>query len=156
MTNASGLCTDCGICCDGTLFSSVTLNGTDLATTRGHRLPVVKTADGHKLELPCAALRGVLCGIYEERPECCADYACELLVRVADGRLSMENARDIIEVTRATRARVKAAVGATPWWLAQRSAIEAVRADGDWARDHAELVADLDTLEMLVGRHFRG
>lgn len=156
MTLDSELCSDCGICCDGTLFSSVSLDAAGLVTVRGQRLAVVETATESKLELPCAALRGVLCGIYEQRPECCAEFVCELLVQVDEGRLSVEAAREVIEVTRATAARVGEAVGATPWWIARRSALEAVRANGDWVRDNAELVQDLDALEKLVRRHFWG
>jgi Fe-S-cluster containining protein len=156
MTHASELCADCGICCDGTLFSSVSLDAPGLVTAREHHLPVLETADECKLELPCPALRGVLCEIYEERPECCADFACELLIRVDERGLSFADAREIIETTRALRAQVTAAVGEAPWWVAHRSALEAVRNNPDWARDHGELVADLKTLEKLVRLHFWG
>ena len=156
VTRAAELCTDCGICCDGTLFSSVSLEAACLVTARVHRLPVLETASACKFELPCPALRGVLCGIYEERPEQCADFACELLIRVDEGGLSFDDARDIIEATRAVRSRVTAAVGSAPWWSAHRSALEAERTDPTWASDNAELLADLKALEELVRVHFWG
>jgi Fe-S-cluster containining protein len=156
MPKAAELCTDCGICCDGTLFSSVSLDAPGLITARAHRLPVLETASACKLELPCPALRGVLCGIYEERPEQCADYACEVLINVDDGALSFDDARAIIESTRTLRARVAEAVGNTPWWAAHRSAIEAERTNPTWARENADLVADLRELEELVRTHFWG
>ena len=156
MTRVPELCTDCGICCNGTLFSSVSLDAAGLATAREHHLPVVETVNGSKLELPCAALRGVLCGIYKQRPECCAEYACELVGRVDDRRLSLDDARGIIKTTRALRSRVTAAVGAAAWWVAHRSAIEAERTNPDWARDNGELLADLKALEKLVRGHFWG
>ncbi len=156
MTHASELCSDCGICCDGALFGSVELEGPGLVVAREHRLPMVETADGHKLELPCPVLKGVLCGIYDERPECCAEYFCELLLRVEEHGLSLDEAREIIHKTRTVRSRVTAAVGATPWWLALRSASEAQRADPRWADDNAELLAKLKALEKLIQRHFWG
>ena len=156
MTRADELCTDCGICCDGTLFSSVSLEAPGLVAAHKHRLPVLETADACKLELPCPALRDVLCGIYEERPEQCAEYACELLIRTDEGQLGFDDAREIIEATRAVRARVTAAIGTTPWWTALRSATEAERDDASWASENATLLADLRSLEELVQRHFWG
>ena len=88
MTRAADLCTDCGLCCDDTLFSSVSLDAAGLITAREHRLPVLETVDSCKLQMPCPALRGVLCGVYEDRPEECADFSCDLLERVEEGRLS--------------------------------------------------------------------
>ena len=150
------LCTDCGICCDGTLFSSVSLQAPGLTAARAHRLPLLETRDGYKLELPCAALRGVLCGIYQERPEQCADYSCALLERVGDEEMSFDEARGTIEDTRAARARVVEAIGATPWWSARQAARERARAEPAWARENAELLADLNDLEELVRDNFWG
>lgn len=153
---AAELCSDCGICCDGTLFSSVSIEGAGLATARQHRLPIVETAEEHKLALPCGALRGVLCGIYEERPECCAEFSCELLLDVEHESRSFRDARRIIDATRAVSARVSAEVGDTPWWVAHRAAIAAERGDATWARDNAALLSDLKQLHELVTRHFWG
>jgi hypothetical protein len=155
VTRAAELCTDCGICCDGTLFSSVTLEDADVPAVRQHRLPMLETQSSYELELPCAALRGVLCEIYDERPETCADFACELLIRVDERRMSFAKARGIIAKTRAARSRVDAFIGETPWWLAHRAAIEAARTPS-WAADNAELVEGLKALEALVRRHFWG
>ena len=154
MTRADELCTDCGICCDGTLFSSVALEPADVATARQHRLPLLETRSEYALELPCAALRGVLCGIDEDRPEACAEYACELRIRVEERRLSVARARAIIDETRTLRARVAAICGTTPWWVARRSAIETRRADPARAADPTPLLANLDALEELVRTHF--
>ncbi|RLB64679.1 MAG: hypothetical protein DRI90_04035 [Deltaproteobacteria bacterium] len=156
MPRASELCTDCGICCDGTLFSSVSLDAAGLVAARAHRLPVLETATESRLELPCAALRGMLCEIYDERPECCADYACELRLQVDDGRLTLADGQEIIEATRALRAQVVEAVGATPWWADHRSALEAERTNPSWAREKGELLAHLKALEKLVRHHFWG
>jgi hypothetical protein len=101
-------------------------------------------------------LRGVLCGIYEERPECCAEYRCELLLRVADRRQTIDRARKTIEETRAVHRRVKAVVGQSPWWSAYRSALQAEQTDSEWVTDHAALASDLKQLDRLVRLHFWG
>ena len=156
MPDSSELCSDCGICCDGSLFSSVSLDAAGLTAARDHRLPMVETSDGFRLELPCPALRGVLCEIYEERPSCCAEYSCELLTQVDEGELSFDDARSIIEALREVRSRQVEAVGTTPWWTAQRAVTEARRSSPTWAADHPAIVADLLEIETLVRRHFWG
>ena len=146
MPHASELCTDCGICCNGTLFSSVTLDAAAIVTARAHHLPILETASECRLELPCPALHGVLCGIYEDRPEPCADYACELLLSVHNEELSFDDAREIIEHTRTIHERVVEEVGIVSWWTARRTALDSSQ----------ELSEDLETLERLVRVHFWG
>ena len=156
MLRPSELCCDCGLCCDGTLFSSLSLDAVGLSAARDHRLPVLQTHSGANLALPCAALQGVLCRIYEGRPQCCAEYECELLLRVTDHRQSFEQARKTIEATREIHRRVTAAVGRTRWWSAYRSALDAERTDSEWARDNADLLSDLKQLDKLIRRYFWG
>ncbi len=147
---------DCGLCCDGTLFSSVSLDAAGLVAAREHRLPVLETADSCKLEMPCPALRSVLCAIYEERSEECSDFACELRLRVEEGEQGFEAARKLIGETRAVRSRVTERIGDTPWWVARRSALEAERSGAGWAEENADFIADLNQLEKLVRRYFWG
>ena len=149
------LCADCGICCDGGLFSSVSLEAEGLVAARKHHLPVVETASGDsKFLLPCPALRGVLCAIYDERPECCADFSCELLIQLDEEEVTADEAREIIAATRAARERVSDVIGDTPWWTARRTALDAQR-DNSSAHDE-ELLADLNALEELIRVHFWG
>ncbi len=156
MRAASELCYDCGLCCDGTLFSSVALDAQGIATAREHRLPLLETVDALKFELPCPALRGVLCGIYEERPETCADFSCEVLVAVDEGDLSFEDARAIIDRTRSLSLRIRAVIGDTPWWSARRSALAAQRSGGAHTIEQTERLMELNALEELVRDNFWG
>jgi uncharacterized protein len=155
MTSAQ-LCHDCGLCCDGALFSSVSLEPAGVLAARAHGLPVVQTLEAFQVDLPCAALHGVFCSIYDERPECCADFSCALADRVNQGTLSLDKARGIIDKTRARRSRVTAVVGATPWWLAHRSALEAEYTNPRWALDNAQFLSDLKALNNAIVRHFWG
>ncbi|MEZ5292355.1 MAG: YkgJ family cysteine cluster protein [Vicinamibacterales bacterium] len=87
---AGTLCTQCGLCCDGTLFGDVELTGRREAV----RLAILgldvdaDDADVELLALPCAALRGTRCGIYPLRPRCCRTFECRLLRAVASGQVT--------------------------------------------------------------------
>jgi hypothetical protein len=134
----------------------VSLDAAGLITAREHRLPVLETVDSCKLQMPCPALRGVLCGVYEDRPEECADFSCDLLERVEEGRLSFGAARRIIEETRALCARIKERIGDTPWWTARRSLLDGVHDAPGTAGVRDEGLADLNALAKRVRRHFLG
>ncbi len=154
MPYADELCTDCGLCCDGTLFSSVSVDGAGLATARLHRLPLLETPDSVRLELPCPALHGVLCGIYEERPESCADFACELRLSVDEGEMSYDDARAVIDKTRALREVLEVQIGATPWGQARREVRQRGAAEASAGDSHAELLVSLNELHALVNDYF--
>jgi uncharacterized protein len=87
------LCTQCGLCCDGSLFADVELSGPAEAT-RLELLGLNLGDDGGSelLELPCAALEGTRCSIYALRPKCCRTFECRLLGDVRAGRVTEERA----------------------------------------------------------------
>ena len=103
------LCTQCGLCCDGSLFADVELAGRAEAT----RLEVmgleVEEGDrgGGLLLLPCRALHGRRCGIYAHRPECCRTFECRLLQETRRGTVTVERALDRITKAHEGIARVK-------------------------------------------------
>ena len=70
------LCTQCGLCCDGTLFGDVELAGRrEAARLEGLGLDVDSDdADVELLALPCAGLRGTRCRVYAHRPPCCRTF----------------------------------------------------------------------------------
>jgi Fe-S-cluster containining protein len=92
------LCTQCGLCCDGTLFADVELTGQAEAT----RLEILglEIEDDERaasvLSLPCAALRGTRCGIYAHRPKCCRTFECQLLQDVRRGAVTVARAEEHI------------------------------------------------------------
>ena len=75
------LCTQCGLCCDGTLFADVELGRAEAARLENMGLEVEVT-DGGLLSQPCAALKGRRCSIYAHRPKCCRTFECQLLHRL--------------------------------------------------------------------------
>jgi uncharacterized protein len=88
------LCTRCGLCCDGSLFTDVELAGPAEATTleaMGLELDE-DDAEGTLLPQPCRALTGTRCGIYAHRPGCCRTFECRLLRDVRRGAVDVERA----------------------------------------------------------------
>jgi uncharacterized protein len=95
------LCTQCGLCCDGSLFADVELAGRAEST----RLEVLgleiedDDTNGELLLQPCRALQGRHCGIYAHRPECCRTFECRLLQDVRRGAVGVERAGEQIAET---------------------------------------------------------
>jgi Putative zinc- or iron-chelating domain len=81
------LCQSCGLCCDGSLFGRVGLQGDDVERARRGRLRVLES--GNAFEQPCSALTGHeagidgrrRCSIYDERPRSCRRFVCRLYDR---------------------------------------------------------------------------
>ena len=134
-TAGAELCRDCGLCCDGTLFTSVTLDEESTATARLHRLPLLETESATKLQHPCSALHGALCHIYEDRPALCAAFVCELRRKVDEAKVDARRARAIVDEAQAIKSR-----------LAGRGA-------GWWSADFPPS-DDRDALADIVKRHF--
>lgn len=103
------LCTQCGLCCDGTLFGDVELSGRREAT----RLEALgldidsDDADVELLALPCRGLRGTRCGVYVHRPQCCRTFECRLLQQAKRGDVTGATALARIAAAKAQVARVR-------------------------------------------------
>src|ERR1043165_7941634 len=104
------LCTNCGLCCDGTLFADVELVG-DAEVARLEIMGMDVEDEGRNsglLSQPCAALRGTRCGIYEHRPKCCRVFECRLLQNAQRGAVTVERALERIADARGQIGRVRA------------------------------------------------
>lgn len=98
------LCTKCGLCCDGSLFADVELAGAAEAARLEAMGLEIDDDDGGLLVLPCGALRGRRCSIYEHRPATCRTFECRLLQDVRRGVLGAEEGEKVISET-STRIR---------------------------------------------------
>ncbi len=83
------LCPNCGLCCDGTLFTDVELRaGDDPARLKKLGLTLApKTRTRLAFAQPCAAFDGKLCCLYHDRPKRCRLFECGMLQRVQSGEL---------------------------------------------------------------------
>ncbi len=103
------LCTQCGLCCDGTLFADVQLVGQAEATRlelMGLEVEENDTA-ASVLSQPCAALKGTRCGIYAHRPKCCRTFECQLLQNAQHGAITVERATQHISDAKQEIERVR-------------------------------------------------
>jgi hypothetical protein len=103
------LCTQCGLCCDGSLFADVELAGRAESTELQAMGLVIDDddSDGALLMQPCAALRGRRCSVYAHRPACCRTFECRLLQDVRCGAMDVERAGELIVDTLERVARVR-------------------------------------------------
>src|SRR3989454_8300213 len=84
------LCTNCGLCCDGTLFADVELVG-QAEVARLEIMGIAIDDDDANVGLlsqPCAALRGRRCCVYAHRPKCCRVFECHLLQNAQRGAVT--------------------------------------------------------------------
>jgi Fe-S-cluster containining protein len=90
------LCTQCGLCCDGSLFADVELASGDEASAlevMGLEIEDDHDDGGALLLQPCGALQGRRCSIYPHRPDCCRMFECRLLQEVKRGMAGVERAK---------------------------------------------------------------
>lgn len=89
---ANVLCTQCGLCCDGTFYGSVVVAEGEGGEGLGGEVPrleriglriVRDDAGTPAMPQPCSALRDRLCAVYSDRPKACGDYQCLLRKKLA-------------------------------------------------------------------------
>lgn len=81
LRDGSDLCLQCGLCCNGTLFETISILPDERTPLEVLGTPVDITAIGsiREMPLPCAALVGACCSIYGSRPSTCGRYKCGVL-----------------------------------------------------------------------------
>ena len=92
---ATTLCTSCGLCCDGSLHSHVTLRHKEIEPGRALGLPIL-TEGRSGFSTPCPKLIDRCCTIYAVRPSACRGYKCQLLYDLEDGRINLPAALSIV------------------------------------------------------------
>jgi uncharacterized protein len=110
--NASQLCLECGLCCNGVIFANGQLQpGDDAARLKalGLRFSLKGRAPtaGRKFLQPCAAFDGSRCNIYCERPQYCREFECLVLKNAQTGRLELKAARRVVRLARQRAETVK-------------------------------------------------
>jgi hypothetical protein len=97
-SSSQSLCLACGLCCDGTIFSSVPLKPSDdITPLKTVGIDIVSDSDANRLfTLPCAAHKNCTCTVYANRPQLCRTYKCKLLKRFERNEIPHEAALRII------------------------------------------------------------
>jgi hypothetical protein len=106
----SEICVGCGLCCDGTLHGHAKGHrGEDSGFLISIGLTPISAADGKppSFKLPCPQFDGVCTRYNLQRAHTCSAYRCRLLKSVAEGKHSVEDAKDVVSQTRALRDEIR-------------------------------------------------
>lgn len=102
------LCVECAMCCDGSLFASVTLTDpTEAEQISARRIPVRVVDERHLFEQPCPALGSSGCSIYSDRPLLCGTYRCLLLKQVEADTIPLAAAQGLVRAARQREPRIR-------------------------------------------------
>lgn len=154
MVLAAGLCANCGLCCDGSLFGTVEIVEED--ADRMHDLGVVLTPcedDNYDFDQPCPMLKGTRCTIYAQRPETCSDFRCTTLRELDAGEIALDQAQDRVATVRQmladlTRHDRRSYQELRAQWADEKLA-------GADAMTTALLNLGMESLNRYLDRHFR-
>jgi hypothetical protein len=131
MEAATKLCTSCGLCCDGGIFSHVGVKEEERSRVRLAVLPGEGT-----LTFPCKHLVERACAVYEDRPRGCKRFRCKLLTSVEEGKVSLEAALGAVHRITGVHDELLAALpkGGGSTWERVASATSAPRdaSSGSW------------------------
>lgn len=106
------LCRSCGMCCDGTLFPSVTLlDGDPVPALVAAGIKIVVHDAERRFRQPCAAHDGQSCRVYTDRPSVCRTSRCKVLVdlesHTIEWRQALEKIHQVFALKKAAREALK-------------------------------------------------
>jgi uncharacterized protein len=99
------LCVSCSMCCDGTLFSRLTILPKE-EKLFGPQAKFFELNGGRRMRLGCTELgNDGACGLYENRPANCRSFKCELLLAQEAGTIDDTKAKSIANEAKLLRQR---------------------------------------------------
>lgn len=159
---AGSLCMKCGICCDGTLFSRVTLGADEMAKIGAKGIPLEQYRDKKTIfKQPCPRLADNCCTIYADRPRVCRSYYCKLQRDVMNGTTKVADAEKIVAAVKKQTAwfcenllskkqRESKTNGYRSLVMEYREKAEDLKAKGLLTRhDQARILRVFDTIKLL-------
>mgnify|MGYP000214895009 CR=1 FL=1 len=93
------LCTSCGICCSGKLFSYVDISKEEANQLANLGMDVYGEKSKN-FKQPCTSFGSSGCSIYSSRPAVCRKYQCRLLKDVIKGARALDEAMQTVEITK--------------------------------------------------------
>lgn len=161
----TSICVGCGLCCDGTMYSTVDMVGEDRADVLTQAGITLSTRENTQLfRQPCAAFSSGCCSVYANRPRVCQRYRCYLLRRHEVGEVAYDDASALIARTIDLRNRVRVELGnfvesRQPQSLNElyRLALAKLGAEPNGAaarRQHAPLLMSVVALRAILKREF--
>ena len=154
--DGSALCANCGFCCDGTLYDQARAEEDELDRLAAGGMEVFRDGDRHRFRLPCPALNGTCCTIYESRFAICRSFRCALLRRFEAGEVGLGQALNTVSAAKELLARIEAAApGNRPRRARRALTAERLAEMRSGDREAARLYLDLVALEELLDTRFR-
>ena len=113
--NFSKICVQCGMCCDGTLFTKARIkNSEDELLAKSLGLNIFSTSDSKIFfEQPCQ-LFNKTCTSYENRPHVCSKFICDPLQKVRANDITFDDAENQILLTLKIRGQLMEAASLIP------------------------------------------
>lgn len=160
----------CGFCCDGTLYLHAPLKAEDFPL-QVKRIEVAKGPEtaaagenGFFFRLPCKCSVNDKCTAYgEHRPAICGEYRCRLLANHEAGRVTVAEARALVENLKAIRQRLRPKLEAftglqgTPSFvdlvLGAVEKVEGMQA-GERRNVPADMLLDIASMRVLLAKNF--
>lgn len=148
------LCRQCGLCCDGTLFTRVPLSDAEAERIAGHGLPVERGADHRPaLRQRCGALVGFDCRVYADRPSPCRAFRCHQLIALGEGEASLDEAAVRVRQAQALLGALAAALHSAD---SGGELLREARRQAKAGLASPEAHDALQALETFLRRHFTG
>ncbi len=158
MSDASTLCVNCGMCCNGVLFTNARAEPDEVARLREHGLVVEQVRPGRtQFRLPCPHHHEGHCGIYSDRFLKCRTFRCALLKRLDEGETSLAEAQATVARAQAMLARVTALDPGASQFLerTEQRAQPAPAGDGEDAARRRRVRIESLALDLFLDRKFR-
>ena len=157
--NGSALCASCGLCCDGSLYTQARAEKDELDRLAGFGMELFEAKGGDRFRLPCPALDGACCTIYENRFAICRSFRCALLRRYQSGEVPLDEALRHVATAHEMLDRIEArSPGNRPLRARRQLAAEAQKAMGEPGEGRAEAArtyVELIALERFLDSRFR-
>lgn len=157
LSDASTLCVNCGMCCNGVLFTNARAEPEELPRLRALCLEVEQVRDRTQFRLPCPHHHDGHCGIYADRFLKCRTFRCALLKRLDAGETTLAEAQATVAQAKAMLGRVTAidpAAGQFGVRLRQRAEPPPAGEGEDVALRRRVLIESL-ALDLFFDRKFR-
>ena len=107
------LCCYCSMCCNGSFFSHAKLDDDERAQL-GDSIFYEDVEGSKNLQFPCRQLgKNGACQVYENPPAICQAFRCSLLRAHDDDKVSLAEAKQLVDDAKEIKARAREAIDAT-------------------------------------------
>jgi uncharacterized protein len=146
----SELCLACGLCCNGTLHTSVAVQPEHARLVRNLGLTVEKIGQELGFCQPCPLHQDDCCSVYPQHPPSCQEFQCALLQKYENGDITLADSLTIVRTAKELHAEGFRAKLAESW-----DGERGLRGSGAVRQVNAECVLRAATLDVHIKKHFR-